>query len=56
MECFSKVCYWLEAEVVPYSVLGFKVKMIEIANGKDVYGVQYIKKLLTDWFDQIRFE
>ena len=48
MECFSKACNWLEAEVTPYSVLEFREKMIEIVNGKDVYGVQYIKKLLTD--------
>ena len=56
MECFSKACDWLEGETLPCSVIDFRNKMTEFANGEDVYGVQYIKTLLTDRYkDHIAF-
>ena len=39
-------CDWLEGEILPHSVTEFREKMMEFADGEDVYGVQYIKKLL----------
>ena len=48
MDCFCKACDWLEVEMLPNSVIEFREKMMEFADGKDVYGVQYIKRLLTD--------
>ena len=56
MECFSKACVWLEGETLPCSVIDFRIKMTEFADGEDVYGVQYIKTLLTDRYkDHIAF-
>ena len=56
MECFSKACDWLEGETLPCSVIDFRKKMTEFADGEDVYGVQYIKTLLTDRYkDHIAF-
>ena len=56
MECFSKACDWLEGEMLPHSVSEFREKIVEYADGKDVYGVQYIKKLLSDRYqDHISF-
>ena len=56
MEYFSKACDWLETEMVPHSIIEFREKMAEIAKVKDVYGVQYLKKLLTDRYkDHISF-
>ena len=48
MDCFSKACDWLEEEVLLHSVVELREKMMEFADGKDVYRVQYIKKLLTN--------
>ena len=48
MDCFSKACIWLKEEVLPHSVVELREKMMEFADGKDIYGVQYIKKLLTN--------
>ena len=48
MYCFSEACDWLEGEVPPHSVVKLREKMMEFADGRDVYGVQYIKKLLTN--------
>ena len=56
LDCFSKACDWLEGEMLPHSVTGFREKMMEFADGEDVYGVQYIKKLLKDQYqDHISF-
>ena len=48
MDCFSKACDWLEEEALLHSVVELREKMMEFADGKDVYRVQYIKKLLTN--------
>ena len=34
--------------MLPHSVTEFREKIMEFADGEDVYGVQYIKKLLKD--------
>ena len=42
--------------MLPHSVTKFREKMVEFADGEDVYGVQYIKKLLKDRYqDHISF-
>ena len=48
LDCFSKACDRLEGEILPHAVTKFREKMMEFAHREDVYGVQYIKKLLKD--------
>ena len=56
MENFQRACDWLESEIVLHSVEEIQEKMKEQVNGQAVYGVQYIKSLLTNRFqDHIYF-
>ena len=48
MDCFYKAWDWLEREVLPHSIVELREKMTEFADGKDLYRVQYIKKLMTN--------
>ena len=52
MGYFENACEWLESETVLDSVEEVRQKMNQYANGKTVYGVQYIKKLLVDRYKQ----
>ena len=56
MENFQRACDWLEPEIVLHSVKEIQDKMKEQVNGQAVYGVQYIKRLLTNRYqDHIYF-
>ena len=48
MENFQRACDWLEPEIVLHSVKETQDKMKEQVTGQVVYGVQYIKSLLTN--------
>ena len=46
-ENFDKLCRWLDSETKPYSVSELRQKMIELADGTEVYTTnQYLKQLL----------
>ena len=48
MENFQRACDWLESGIVLHSVKKIQNKIKEQINGQAVYGVQYIKRLLTN--------
>ena len=50
-ECFEKTCQWLESELVFHSVIEVQEKMKEFSGKEDVYGVQYLKSLLTKKYE-----
>jgi len=49
---FVKACDWLESEAELHSVKEVQDKMRELSNGEEVYGVQYIKNLLVNRYQQ----
>ena len=56
MENFKRAYDWLESEIALHSVIEIQDKMKEQVNGQAVYGVQYIKRLLTNRYqDHIDF-
>ena len=49
-------CNWLKDEALSHSIVELREKIIEFTDCKDVYGVQYINKLLTNRYqDNISF-
>ena len=56
MENLQGACDWLESEIVLHSVKGIQDKVKEQVIGQAVYDVQYIKRLLTNKYqDHIYF-
>ena len=56
IENLQRACDWLESEIVLHSVKETQNKMKEQVNGQAVYGVEYIKRLLTNRYpDHIYF-
>ena len=53
---FPRACDWLETEIVLHSGKEIQDKMKKQINGQAVYGVQYIKRLLTNKYqDHVYF-
>ena len=48
IENFQRACDWLESEIVLHSIKEIQDKMKEQVQEQAVYGVQYIKRLLTN--------
>ena len=52
MEKFQRACGWLESEIVLQSVKEIQDKTKKQVSGQAVYGVQYIKMLLTNRYQE----
>ena len=56
MENFQRGCVWSESKIVLHSVKEIQEKIKKQVNGQAVYDVQYIKRLLTNRYqDHIYF-
>ena len=45
MECFQKVCEWLEIEASVQTMPDLRNKLIEYSGKDDVYDLRYLKKI-----------